>query len=252
MKTLRFTKPLLTALCLLSALNLTLQAQSNQQPHTNLRFLFLDESPGLYYLKVDEDFQNLSTRPYAISKPIKARASDEIEIYKEFPDQLTESGKAIRIKVTTVSPPINTVSSLAVIAPRPSKFPESTIPSYATRFYNSNPEEFPPKSIRILNLNNNPVVAQFGEQRVAIAAGGEEIIEPDTDTRNRLIYKIATRNNEDDWKLRYNNMMIIRPEERITGILVYSPSGMRHTYTEAELRDLGEPEPGIFWLTYTD
>jgi len=49
-----------------------------------------------------------------------------------------------------------------------------------------------------------------------------------------------------------DNVTVIRPSERIMGVLVYSPGGMRHTFSAAEIAEMGPPKPGCFWLTFSD
>lgn len=226
-------------------------AQSGQPNPAKLRFLFLDETPGAYSLKLGTTFRQVSSTPYAISQPFQPPTAAPLEVYKTstVPDPAT--GVKPRIKVAVVTPPANTSAALVVIAPQPGSDTAGAPPTYSVRFFDNDPNSFPPKSLRILNLGHNQMAAQFGTERALVDPGTFKILRPATDKYNRVVGKVAV-STPPDWKLLYNKMLIIGPEERLTGVFVYSPSGLRHTYTALELAEMGPPPPGHFWLSYTD
>lgn len=244
--------PVIAALVLLGFLLLSAasRAQSNQPvPDVRLRFLFLDESEGSYSLKSSQtSYIQLSTTPYVISRSVTVKADARVEIYKVFPAPAPADGRTVRIKIATLTPPAGSVESFVVITPRPTT-PDATTPVYDVSFFESNPESIPTRSIRIINLGHASMAAMFGEGQTVVAPGSSQVIQPATDRRNRVFGKIAVQTAA-GWKLLFDNITVVRPDERVTGVLVYSPSGLRHTYTAAEIAENGPPPPGHFWLTY--
>ena len=214
-----------------------------------LRFLFLDESTGAYALKIGKGYQQLSGSPYAISPVFTPATADRIELYKTstHPDPVTK--KIERTKIADFIPPVDTTSALVVVTPKPAK--PGVAPVYTVNLIESSTKNFPLGSIRILNLGHVTMAAQFGASQVTVEPGASQIVQPSADRRYRILAKIAAKTGE-SWELRSDNLVILRPEQRITGIFFYSPSGMIHTYPPDEILEHGPPPPGHFWLTYVD
>lgn len=234
-----------------ACLTLTVSAQTEAPKPAQLRFLFLDETAGAYSVKTTgNNYRRISSSPYAISQPYAPPSFAPLDIYKSstIPDPIT--GLKPRLKIATVTPPANTSAALVVLTPTPPAEP-GALPIYTVQFFDNDPASFPPQSLRILNLGREQMAAQFGDQRAVVDPGSSRILRPSTDKYNRVVGKIAV-STPPDWKLLYNKVLIIRPEERLTGVFVYSASGLRHTYTELELAEMGPPAPGHFWLSYTD
>lgn len=216
-----------------------------------LRFLFLDESAGAYALKVDGRYEPLTSGPYEISQPRFPKDSQPMELYKLGATLDPQTGKPAVTKVASVTPPTGMTSALVVITPRATDSGSSAKPTYDVDVYDNAPESFPARSIRILNLGHSAMAAQFGDTRSLVKPGETRLVQPSADRRNRIFSKIAVANS-DGWKLLYDSITILRPEERMIGVFVYSPTGMRYIYTEQEIAIMGPPPPGHFWLTYTD
>lgn len=244
---------LLAVACLLFGAQARAQAPSSDAPQPpRLRFLFLDETPGAYSVKTNgATYRQISSTPYAISQPFIPAGFAPLEIYKTSPIPDPVTGQKPRVKVATVSLPTNTTASLVVLAPRSSTADQAVTQSYDVRFFDNDPRAFPPKSLRILNLGHDPMAAQFGEERALVEPGASRILRPVTDRYHRVVGKIAV-STPPEWKLLYNKILIIGPEERLTGVFVYSASGLRHTYTALELAENGPPPPGHFWLSYSE
>ncbi|WP_415663368.1 hypothetical protein [Rariglobus hedericola] len=98
------------------------------------------------------------------------------------------------------------------------------------------------------------MAAQFSDSRVVTAPGETSLVQPATDSRHRVLFKIAIQVQQEagGWQLIQDSMTVIRAKERMFGILVYSPGGMKHMLTSAELAEFGPPKPGCFWLTFSD
>ncbi|WP_269522090.1 hypothetical protein [Coraliomargarita parva] len=235
---------------IMSTAKATAQPADSESPKMELRFLFLDESPGAYYLKKEDTFSVLSDSPYKISPVIRPLTEELLEIYKELPNpEAPETMQRIQIGKLTAS--LEMGSSLIVLTPIKNMAADTSRPKYQVNVYGSDSNEFPKNSIRILNLSNAPFACEFNKDRQLIAPYSSNIIKPDTDSKNRLRYKVAARKAE-GWELLDNGVMLLRADERVTGVLIYSPSGMRHTFSESEMEFFGEPKPGYYWLTYTD
>ncbi|HEY9249655.1 MAG TPA: hypothetical protein VIO38_11005, partial [Rariglobus sp.] len=99
-------------------LGILAQPEPPPKPAT-LRFLFLDETPGAYSLKIERDFKQISAAPYAISPPYVPAGLKSLDIYKTNPVPNPETGAIERIKIATLTPPANTTSALVIITPRP-------------------------------------------------------------------------------------------------------------------------------------
>ena len=224
-----------------------------QEPpvQVSLRFLFLDETPGAYSVKLAKGFRVLSHSPYQIGNPVTAKPEAHLELYKDSPAPDPVTGKIIPVKIATVTAPGNTPSSLVVLTPRTREPGSTTPPVYDIAFFNSDPAAFPARSIRILNLGQATLAARFGDTQTVVQPGTSQVRLLSADHRNRVFSKIAVQTPA-GWKLLYDNTLIVRPETRLTGIFVYSANGLRYTYTPDELAEYGNPPPGHFWLTYAD
>lgn len=227
-----------------------------QQPDVpkppKLRFLFLDESPGAYFVKSGADDRQVSANPYEISTPFTPVALGRIDLYKENPEPDPKTGTVQRAKIANFTPPAHTTAALVVVTPRPATDAD-TPPVYAVELIDSNPTDFPPGSLRIINRGQVAMAARFGTSDVITPSGETRVIQPTTDARHRSFFKIAIQLQQSDgWELLQDSLVIIRPPERMIGILVYSPGGMKHMLTPGELYEFGPPKPGHFWLTCTD
>lgn len=224
-------------------------AETAQPPR--LRFLFLDETPGYYSLKTATSSRQLSSNPYEISAPYTPADFKPFDVYKTLPDPAT--GTAKPVKIATVTPLANTPSTLVIITPRPAATPD-VAPVYKVELIDSNPADFPAGSIRIINRSPVSMAAQFSDSRVLTAPGEVKLVQPVADARRRILFKIAIQIQQDTggWQLIQDDITVIRPAERMVGILVYSPGGMRHMMSAEEIAEMGPPKPGCFWLTFSD
>lgn len=216
-----------------------------------LRFLFIDESAGHYSVKLGSIQRQLSANPYEISSPYTPADFKALEIYKTLPDP--ETGAPRPVKIASFTPPADTPSALVIITPRAAASPD-VAPVYKVELIDGNPALFPAGSIRIINRSPVSMAAQFSDSRVITAPGEVSLVQPTTDSRRRVLFKIAIQIQQDagGWKLIQDSITIIRPQERMVGVLVYSPGGMRHTLTASEIAEMGPPQPGCFWLVYSD
>ncbi len=217
-------------------------------PPVEVRLLFLDESMGEgYSVKTEDSFLKVSSYPYAISNPILRPASTELEIYKNLPppppDAANKSPEPLHIKIATLKIPDNSGSILAVLKPLPNETKANVL------IYNSDPDNFPKNSIRIINLGITPMGISVNGKIGQIEPGKHAIFPTDPDEKNRVVAKVAQLTKTHP-KIIYDGVLILPPENRITGVVVFSPSGMRHTYTELELREFGAPKPRHQWLSY--
>lgn len=228
------------------------RAQEPEAPKPpKLRFLFIDETPGYYSLKPGADFRQVSANPYEISAPFVPSDFKTLDIYKTLPDAVT--GRPKPVKIASVTPPADTSAALVIVTPRPPA--DAQTPAvYKTEIIDADPKTFPAGSLRIINRAPVAVAVQFGAQNAVTAPGAMSLVQPVTDNRHRTLFKIAIQVRKDDsgWQLIEDNVTVIRPKDRMIGILVYSPSGMRHMRTDEEIAQFGEPKPGCFWLAYSD
>lgn len=251
MSTVSLFKRIAAAILLACLVLVTAHAQPEERPPAKLRFLFMDESAGDYFVAVGKNFQLISSTPYAISSPFTPASVEPLVIYKAaaIPDPIT--GEKERVEIARFTPPANTASALVMITPRPRPAGSTEPFSYGVEFIDSDPRTHPAGSIRILNRGRVAVAAQFGSENVTVQPGDTGIVSPIPDERNRVFTKVAEQSSS-GWKLLSNRTSVLRPNQRLTGLFLYSPSGMIHFYSEAELRENGPPPPCHVWLTYTD
>lgn len=95
------------------------------------------------------------------------------------------------------------------------------------------------------------MAARFGTEKVEISPGAEQLVVPVVDKRSRIRVFVASQ-GVGEWSMIFNSFISLPENNRTTGVVVYSPSGMRHTYTQEEIDTLGPPKAGFFWLTFTD
>lgn len=223
-------------------------AQPAQPP--KLRFLFLDETAGAYFIKTGAAYRQISSAPYAISSEFTPTNLGNIEIYKTDPAASTPA-ETVRIKIASVPLPAETTAALFIITPQP-QVPGSTTPTpYSVEMIKNDAGSAPLGSLRILNRGQVTMAALIGSDTITAKPGETQVFKPATDSRHRVRIKVAAP-DPDGWKLLDDRIVKVRAESRMTGIFIFSPSGMRHTYPEDELIARGPPPPGHFWLTYTD
>lgn len=245
---LRFFRALVPSLCLVT---LVCAQQPDAPKPPKLRFLFIDETAGSYSVKLGSTYKQVSAAPYEVSPSFAPADFTPLEVYKALHDSVT--GQTRPVKIATVIPPANTASALVIITPRPAASPD-VAPVYKVELLDSDPSSFPAGSIRIINRSPVSMAAQFSDSRVLTAPGETSIVQPVTDSRNRILFKIAIQIQQESggWQLIQDSITVIRPKERMVGLLVYSPGGMRHMLTVDEIAEMGPPKPGCFWLTYSE
>jgi hypothetical protein len=243
---------LVSALCLLIVSARAQTPLSEEPKPASLRFLFLDEKPGAYSLKVGASLKPISSAPYAISPPVSVPPKGRLDIYQTpaIPGPIT--GKKEPLKIASLTPPAHLASALVVVTPHVPAPGSTGIPAPDIAYFNTDASAFPSGGIRVINLGRAPLGTQFDKAPAFQLQPGEtRIVSPTPDSKNRVAVKIAVSEG-DAWKLLSNKIAILKPGQRMTGVFVYSPSGLLHTYTAEELAEFGKPKPGHFWLTYTD
>ena len=231
------------------------QKPENKPPPrpATLRFLFLDETAGAYSLKIDATYRRISTEPYAISQPFVPPDMKRLEIYKTSAQLDPVTGLPAQVRVATVTPPADTTSALVILTPRPatSGAAESSA-TYAVEFIYNSPSAFPAGSLRILNRGRVAMAARIGSERVVAEPGSVRIHAPVVaDARGRLRVLVAVQGS-DQWRLIDDRVAILKPDTRLTGLLVYSPSGLKFRMSPDLLVERGDPPPSHVWLTYSD
>ncbi len=236
---------------LFAALSARGQTPSEPPKPPVLRFLFLDETEGEYALKIDRKFKQISSAPYIISPPYTPASLERLDIYKTstVPDPVT--GEFPRIKVTSFTPPANTTSALVIVTPQPPAPGSITPGTYNVEFIDNSVAAFPGGTLRILNRGHASLATRLAKNQVVTEPGSVKIITPDADPRGRLRVLVAVQ-TPDEWKLIDDNVVVVKPDIRVTGVLVYSPSGMKFRLGPYILAERGDPPPSHAWLTYTD
>jgi hypothetical protein len=231
------------------ALAQPLSAESPQP--ARLRFLFIDETPGVYSIKPAQEHIQISAHPYEVSAPFTPEDAKPLAVYKALPDPVTGVLKPVRI--ASITPPPRITSALVIITPRPAATPD-VAPVYESEIINSDPVTFPAGTLRIINRSTVPMAARFSAESVITQPNEISLLRPATDAYHRSFFKIAiqVQNSAGGWRLIQNSITVIPPTQRMVGILVFSPGGMRHMLTPAELAEFGPPKPKHFWLTYSE
>jgi len=244
---------LVAALGLVGGRTLNAQDEESKTPSVIVWFLFLDESEGAFYLKSATGYELLSGSPYSVEGRKTFKPGERIEIYKTLnrkvltDDARVASASGRRVKVAEFPAPLDTASALAVLAPGPN---EGGIPSYRVRFFEESPEEQVGGTIKLINLGQTRSAVALGAEYVVLQPGQIETIQAPVDSRNRLKVQVADELGG-DWNVIERRVVFLRPNESMTGIFVYSPTGMKHLYSSGELLSLGgDPPPGHAWLQF--
>jgi hypothetical protein len=228
------------------------QTQSSAPPKpATLRFLFLDETAGAYALKLGENYRQVSSSPYVISPPYIPATLDRMELFKTSSALDPKTGAPVRVRVAAFTPPASTTSALVIVTPRPAPAGSAEPPIYDVEFIDSSPSTFPGGSLRILNRGQAAMAARLAGEQVTAEPGQTRIITPVADERGRLRILVAVQ-GADQWRMIDDNVAIVRPDTRLTGLLVYSPTGMKFRLGPYVLAERGDPPPSHVWLTYTD
>jgi hypothetical protein len=253
MKPLRASLPFLAFLAV-AAWTFVAGASALAQPPAprpvTVRFLFLEEECGGYYFRVGETFQKIGDTPYVISGPQLVPAGEPVRLFKDYPDPKT--GMPARTEILSVKPPATAVSALVVVKAQTTTSAESGRPAYQATFYNSDTSAFPAGSLRIINLGRSDLVARFGTEQLTLSPTKIRIVKPTFDARRRVRTYVGAALPGGGWQLIYDSITSLRPDQRMTGVLVYSPSGMRHTHRAEDLAEGLVLKPGHFWLTYSE
>jgi len=248
----RSIRPLFVFL-ILFGVAIRIGAQEEEDPTVDLRFLFLDEKLGEgYSVEVNDDFQKVGSYPYAISSPVSVPPRARLNVYKDLsrpeeapPPARGEEPDSHRVKIATVTAPENTEAVLVVLRPSPGS------QLYQMAYYNSDPRAFPEGTVRVINLGREPIGVALGGEVKRFAPGDSGVLRPKPDHKHRVITKVMVQNGN-GWKNLYDSLIVMESDDRVTGIVLYSPGGMRHTLTALEIAEFGEPEPRHAWRMYKD
>jgi len=235
-----------------------LYSQRNEEDvePVHMRFLFLDESRSSYYILKNDNLIKISSYPYAISSSVEALSGSVLDVFKEVPrpPEVPEptpipgqnEPKPYVIKIAEVVYPSDTTATLAVLKPAQNES------RFRVQYYESDPDEFPAGSVRVLNLGRTTFGVRMNEKLARVKSGESEVIFPVPDKKHRLRTQVVELQQDGGWKRIYHGITSMRPGQRINAVLVYSPSGMKHTFTPEELAEFGDPPPGHQWLVYKD
>jgi len=226
---------------------------SDRVESVELSFLFLDESPGAFYLKTAGGYELLSKSPYAVAGSKTFRLGAPIEIYKEVPatpspasTNETEAKKK-RIQIAGFTAPDQFAAGLAVLAPESQTNGNGR---FKVLFYDAPEKNSNNGVIQLINLGRTSMAVALGDMRLTLEPGETRIMNASTDARNRLKVQIADK-LQGEWKLIERRVLFLAAGERMTGVIVYSPSGMKHLYSQKELLMLGgTPPPAHAWLQF--
>lgn len=253
------------------------QAQSTRAqaaPSVRLRFLFLDDAMANFSLqttaKSKRSATGLSFEPYMISAPVTLAPSEQFKLLRKAPagsvethtgeqayagEQAHSGTPAQQMQQTErtialLSAPA--VDSLIVLAPA-----ADGSDGWKSLIFPDDAASFGEGSIRIINLGAGAMAAAFGKEQITLQPGQTRLVRPQLDARRRTrtmvgVQEQAATTGAEVWQLIYNSITTIPRGERVTGILVYSPSGLSFTYTDEQLAEMPTPAPGHFWLTTRD
>lgn len=241
--------------CLAGSTALIAQTPAPAPRPATLRFLFLEDRPASYFVQTGKnEYRKISSSPYAISAPFVPPSLEAVRIYRyqtQPPASPAGAAPSPYVEVATVTPSATSSSTLIVLIPQAPVAP-ATKPGLRAVEYDADPSGFPAGSVRVINLGRTEMAVQLGRATPAqVSPGTTTVLRPSPDSQDRVPARIAFKDTT-GWRILSNKILMLRPEQRITGVLVYSPSGMRHTYTREEIAEFGQPKPGHAWLTFTD
>lgn len=225
-------------LSLLGVIPLSAQSETS----IDLRFLFLDESRSAYYLQTDDKTVRLSAAPYAISSPVRATYGQTLEILQAQSSRKSEAHN----KILSLQAPDEGLSALVVIS-RDNKDDKS----FSYKILETDNADRAPQSLQIFNLGLTETAVVIDQARALIPPGEVRMMNMHPDHKHRVMTKVGEKTSE-GWRMLYDGVIALRPEQSMTAVIVYSPTGLRYTYTKQEIQEFGEPEPGHFWLTFVD
>ena len=216
-----------------------------------LRFLFIDETPGGYALKTPGGYRSISSAPYSISAPYTPSGVAPLEIYKNSPHRDPETGEIVRVRVARLTPPTDTTSALVILTPQPLPAGADGPPPFKIEVLDCDPANWPAGSLRILNRGHSAMAAQIGTEQLVVAPGDTRLLQPDVDHRHRIRTRIGAQTPA-GWKIIDDNVAVIPSGARMTGLFVFSPSGLRSRFGDSILAERGDPPPAHVWLTFSD
>jgi len=243
--------PSLTRFLALGLLTCVLPASAQPEdtpPPARIRFLFLEETPGQYSLQMGEETRQLTSAPYAISPAITPPDLRELQVFKIGNTRNPETGEYPRVQVAALIPPNQSGTALIILRPDPNT--PNGIP-FLMEVIDSDPKAWPVGSIRIFNRGQVNMAADIGGKMVTVRPNTHVVIPAVGDHRHRIRARIATQ-DPDGWQLIDDSIAVLRPQSRLTGLMLHSPSGLRFRYGDDFIEQRGPPPPSHVWLTYSD
>lgn len=234
-------------LFVLSLLNGYLFGQgSDEETPVDVRILVVDEVGEGFAVNAGEQEVIVCNHPYEISRPVRYWGGDQLELsqvaYRVNDDGETEPDFSLAGSIVI---PEDASSILVVFLPNKDRS------EYYGKIYADSDSDFPYGSLRVINLSPSAIAFAAGGDRQFLESGEIAVVSPEVDRKNRLFLKVADKKS-DEWNILLNSVEVLRPSDRITGVVVYSPSGMRHTMTSTEIRMFGEPKPGNYWIDFRE
>tara|TARA_R100000027_G_scaffold2734_9_gene2704 strand:- start:2805 stop:3548 length:744 start_codon:yes stop_codon:yes gene_type:complete len=234
-------------LCVPFLLNGLLFSQETAEPTpVEVRILVVDEVGEGFALNRGEQEIIVCNHPYEISRPVRFLGGDRLELstvaYRKDEDGELEAEFS---RVGSITVPEGSESVLIVFLPNKNRT------EYFGRIYKDSDANFPFGSLRVINLSPSAIAFAAGGDREFLESGEVIVVSPEVDRKNRFLLKVADKKS-DEWNILLNSVEVLRPSDRITGLVIYSPSGMRHTMTSAEIRMFGEPKPGNYWIDFRE
>jgi hypothetical protein len=184
-----------------------------------LRFMSWETPATDLFLVTGKELKPLNIPAYNVSSPVALPVGAvEVRLAKKV---VTAEAGETAVVVAQAMLPESAVGALVVLLP---PTPDAPAESRRLLVFPDSPADFPAKSIRLINLSGNNSAVRIAGDDHTVPFGKSKITPMTLDRLGRCLVTAAVVDGG-SWKVVYKDMLAPEPTQRVTLLLVYSPTG---------------------------
>ncbi len=184
-----------------------------------LRFMSWETPVTDLFLVVGKELKPVSIPAFNVSAPVSLPSGTiEVILMKKV---ATSEGGQTPVVVAQAVLPEGAAGALVVLLPAAST---DTTAAYRLLVFSDSPSDFPAQSIRVINLSGNNSAVRIAGDDYRIPFGQSKITPLSLDRLGRCLVTAAVVENG-DWNIVYRDMLAPEHTQRVTLLMVYSPTG---------------------------
>lgn len=213
-----------------------------------VRVMTLDHLPNDVQLKINDELADVDFPYLSIGHRFLLESGSNLEFFQELPDPNDPDGGVRIVNVGTVEIPNGAGLYLIILKFNPTA--ELVSERVQGRVYREDSETFPPGSVQVVNLSHETIATKISGKEAVIKPYGVHLFHPKL---QRYRYRIqAVVEDDGSWDILHSGVASMQTGARVYCFALYDRFGMRHLYSEMELKSKGDPDPTFFWLRLDD